>query len=184
MKIGLFGGTFDPVHLGHIKIAEHSIDQFQLDEIWFLADKNPRRKINFSDYQHRLNMLDLATSYNDKLIASSLKYQKQGINYNSSFFESLLTKYPHHEFYIILGADTAKYLKYWDNLNIYQSSAVFLIAKRDSEQIDIPMNIKYHIISTENIEISSTSIRAEPKKHIDKLNKNVYKYISKNKLFC
>lgn len=184
MRIGLFGGTFDPVHNAHIKIAEHTIKEFGLEEVWFLADKIPRRKTNVTDYRHRLQMLKEATRHNPKLITEIQDYPQTSSNYDSAFFKHVTDKYKTHEFYLIIGADSAKYLMYWDNIEDYILKAKFIIINRNNELLDdFPKSLNYQIANLENLDISSTAIRNNLSANINNLDGLVYRYILDKKLY-
>lgn len=183
MRIGLFGGTFDPVHNAHIKIAEHAIDEVGLDEVWFLADKIPRRKNNSSDHMHRLSMLKHATSHNSKLISEITDMHKDVDNYNSMFFLEITKKYPSYSFYIILGSDSAQYLKHWENIEFYKDKATFLIVNRGEHLTEVPPQLKYLTLNIYNQDLSASQIRNNLDLHKTNLNQKVYKYIKDNSLY-
>ncbi len=190
-KIGLFGGTFDPVHNTHIAIAEAAHRQLGLDEVWFLADKHPRYKPNATDYDHRLNMLRLATLHNKSLIADVLPVQKNGATHGINTFRKLQNDYPGSSFVIITGLDSILHLPNWDDYKEFIASVDFAVVKRPSQSLDDfnqmieeltqkSLKLNYRFIDIEPSEISSTSIRSNKKSDV---HPHVANYIAKNKLY-
>lgn len=193
-KIGLYGGAFDPVHNMHINIAEKTLDQLGLDEVWFLADKIPRRKQQVTDYQHRLEMLRLATQHNKKLITNELPVQKTGTTHSITTLRQFLNDHPGYEFTIISGLDSILYLEQWENHEEFIENAGFAVIKRPGYEItnfvDLTNRIKqksldlrHTLIDINPSHLSSANVR---KNHAS-LNKLVHpevaEYIRLNKLY-
>lgn len=193
-KVGLYGGAFDPVHNMHIEIAEKAVDQLELDEIWFLADKNPRKKQQVTAYKYRLEMLRLATKHNKKLITDVLSVQKTGATHGIATLRQFLKDFPDHEFTIICGLDSILYLEMWENYEEFINNTTFAVIKRPEYNLsdfDNLINkvsqqslvIKYNFIKITPNVLSSSLLR----QNIDKLNQythpDVAEYIRLNRLY-
>lgn len=116
-KIGLFGGTFDPVHNGHLIIAEYLRDELHLDEIWFIPTGKHPLKDNrqITSVEHRLNMLRLAIADNEKFKISEIEIHRPGISYTIDTLNELTDKYRDSQprFYYFIGMDNVNELPKW-----------------------------------------------------------------------
>lgn len=191
MKVGLFGGTFDPVHNGHLAIAQAAL-QSGLDEVWFLADAQPRHKANVTDYAHRYTMLNLATADNHQLVSDKLDFQKSGVTYDYHKMLEIIQRFPDHKFSLICGADTFIHFNSWDNYVIYIDNCDFLIIKRPQFNKDIIKLVDHlkqkfpkfsYKILDQNDNCSSSAIRADYTHNKSSIHKKVYEYIKINKLY-
>lgn len=159
-KIGILGGTFDPPHNAHLKIAERSIKQFDLDKVIFLPSGNPWQKKDSASFIHRFEMTK-------KLIEGSNFFEISDIEKSEdvpSYTVDTLTKfnYKKDNLYFILGSDTAMNIKTWNNYEKLLNLTSFLIALRREDNIkDLNENFPfdYKIIDGEKLDLSSTSIR-------------------------
>jgi nicotinate-nucleotide adenylyltransferase len=169
-KIGLYGGTFDPVHNMHIAIAEKTLEQLFLDQIWFLADKNPRLKDNATDYAHRLKMLSLATSHNEKLISDILPIQKTGATHDINSLRKFIREFPKFDFVIIGGMDSILRIETWDNYDEFIRHAEFAVVKRPGSKPqhfdnlakrleEQSFDLNYSFIDINENHLSSSTIR-------------------------
>ena len=104
-RIGIMGGTFNPIHNGHIKLADTAYKELSLDKIWFMPSKIPPHKDNSTivDEQHRVNMINLAISDYDYFELSELELKREGTTYTSQTLEYLSEYYPDDIFYFIIG---------------------------------------------------------------------------------
>lgn len=195
-KIGLYGGTFDPVHDMHIDIAEKTLEQLGLDEVWFLADKQPRTKLSAIDYKHRLEMLRLASQHNDKLIADILPIQKQGATHGIKTLKQFIREYPGHEFVIISGIDSILFLDQWEDYREFVKNVRFAIVhrpgidKKEFEHLLRKINnqsleLRYDFIDMQLSNQSSSKIRQKIKNNYDdgSINSGVADYIKQNSLY-
>lgn len=116
MKIGIMGGTFDPIHNGHLSLAKSAYRMFRLDEVWFLPNGNPPHKEKRSLKEHvedRGNMVDLAIEKFPYFKLCEYEMQRKEPSYSYETMETLKRKYPDHEFYFIIGADSLFSLEFW-----------------------------------------------------------------------
>lgn len=117
MKVGIYGGTFDPIHLGHVTLAEHILACAQLDEVWFLVTpQNPWKRDNLlSADEHRLAMTQLALQDKEGLKASDYEFHMSKPSYSYQTLRRLREDYPEHEFTLVIGADNWHEFSRWSH---------------------------------------------------------------------
>ena len=135
-KIGLFGGTFDPIHIGHLFLAEAAYDKFGLDRVLFMPNPRPyhREKDNITPLSDRINMTKLAIEDNDHFEFSDFEIDLKGETYTSRTLEAFHEKYPDAELYFILGGDSLFSIEYWKDPEKIFALAVILSGKRQGQQ--------------------------------------------------
>ena len=189
-KVGLFFGTFDPIHNGHLKIAKYIIEEKLNDEVWLVVTpENPiKQDSKISNFMHRFNMVDIATKKYDNIMPSDLEVNLKKPNYTIDTLEFISNKLPEIEFSLIIGEDNYKIFDKWkDYKKILKSYKIFIYPRKgnlkESQHI-INENAMY--IGGPRIDLSSTNIRnivskkAKPK---DLISKNVMDYINTNELY-
>lgn len=171
MKVGIMGGTFDPIHNGHLILAEAVNDTLKLDEVLFIPSARPPHKSrgDIISPEHRLAMTILATCSHPKFRVSTIEIMRTGPSYAVDTIDALKREYAQGtEFYFILGADAALELSTWHNAQELIEKCNFIVATREGTEIDIKAveaqfgkSAKGHIhrVETPKIEISSTDIR-------------------------
>src|SRR5690554_5334867 len=117
MKIGLYFGTFNPIHIGHLIIANHLLENSNLDEVWMVVTPhNPhKRKASLLEDYHRLHMIHLATETYDKIKPSDIEFKLPQPNYTINTLVHLQEKFPKNDFCLIMGEDNLKSLNRWKN---------------------------------------------------------------------
>lgn len=117
MRIGIFGGTFNPVHYGHLLLAESCREQRGLDEVWFVPAAVPPHKQDqqLVDAAQRLEMLKLAAGGNEAFHVSELELKRGGVSYTVDTLEAIHAERPEAELYLLIGADTLADLPNWRN---------------------------------------------------------------------
>ncbi|AWM13528.1 nicotinate (nicotinamide) nucleotide adenylyltransferase [Flavobacterium sp. NRK F10] len=164
MKIGLYFGTFNPIHIGHVIIANHFAEYSDLDQIWMVVTPhNPHKKKNtlLDDY-HRLHMVHLATEAYEKIQPSDIEFKLPQPNYTVNTLAHLQEKFPKHEFCLIMGEDNLNSLHKWKNYEvILQHHEVYVYPRVNSGEIDEQFidHPKIHRVGAPVIELSSTFIR-------------------------
>ena len=120
MKIGLYFGTFNPIHVGHLIIANHMAEHADLDQIWMVVTPhNPlKKKSTLLDDYHRLQMVHLATEDFPKIKPSDIEFKLSQPNYTVNTLVHLEEKYPNYEFSLIMGEDNLKSLHKWKNYEV------------------------------------------------------------------
>ena len=169
MKIGLYFGTFNPIHIGHLIIANHMAEYTDLDQIWMVVTPhNPHKKKEtlLDDYQ-RLQLVFLATEEYPKIKPSDIEFKLSQPNYTVNTLAHLQDKFPQHIFSLIMGEDNLKSLNKWKNYEvILQNHEVYVYPRLDDKRITEELeNSEYknnpiiHFIDAPIVEISSTFIR-------------------------
>jgi nicotinate-nucleotide adenylyltransferase len=115
MRIGIFGGTFDPVHHAHLLLAEQCREQCELDEVWFIPAGSPPHKgsIGISAGKQRREMLDFAVAGHPAFVIKDLELHREGPSYTVETLRQLKTTHPDDEFFLIVGADSVRDLHTW-----------------------------------------------------------------------
>lgn len=145
-KVGIMGGTFNPIHNGHLFLAEHAYDQAGLDYVLFMPTLNPPHKadIRVESIEHRLNMVKLAIRSNPHFILSDLELQRSGLTYTSDTLEVLKEREPDTEFYFILGADSLMMMTHWKDPKTVLSLSTIIAAGRGHESMkELELQAKY-----------------------------------------
>lgn len=188
MKIGLYFGTFNPIHVGHLIIANHMAEHSDLDQVWMVVTPhNPhKKKSSLLDDFHRLHMVHLATEGFSKIKPSDIEFKLPQPNYTVNTLVHLEEKYPTHTFSLIMGEDNLKSLHKWKNYEvILQNHDIYVYPRisSEAENLELKNHPKIHLIDAPIVEISSTFIRNNIKdeKNIQPLlPANVWEYIDHN----
>lgn len=184
-KIGLYFGTFNPIHVGHLIIANHLVEYSDLDEIWLVVTPhNPHKKKKnlLADY-HRLEMVYMALEDYPNLKASNVEFGLPQPNYTVKTLAYLEEKYPNNYYSLIMGEDNLKSLHRWKNYEVILDRYSIYVYPRISEgtvETQFDNHPKIARIEAPIIELSSTFIRKGIKagKNIKPmLSANVWKYI-------
>lgn len=132
MRLGLFGGTFDPVHLGHLILAEQCREQCRLDQVWFLPSGSPPHKpaVGISPGKHRIEMLELATAGHSAFVVSRLEIDRTGTTFTVDTLQQLRQEDPQRELYFLIGADSLADLPTWREPERIAQLAVIVAANR------------------------------------------------------
>ena len=184
-KIGLYFGTFNPVHMGHLIIANHMVENSDLDAIWMMVTPhNPfKKKSTLLDNHHRLEMVYLATKDYDKIQPSDFEFKLPQPNYTIHTLTQLSEKYPNKKFSIIMGEDNLKSFHKWKNYEIILDDYQVYVYPRISKGIvetAFDHHEKIHRVAAPIVQISSTMIRngiKEGKSVRPLLSTHVWKYI-------
>jgi nicotinate-nucleotide adenylyltransferase len=185
MKIGLYFGTFNPIHVGHLIIANHLVENSDLDQIWFVVTPlSPfKKKSNLLANHHRLEMVYMATEHYDKLKPSDIEFGLPEPNYTVFTLANLEEKYPKYDFSLLMGEDNLKSFHKWknyeailENYNLY----VYPRISKGSVEHQFKDHPKIHKVAAPIVEISSTMIRRGIKEHKNVsplLDAQVFKFI-------
>jgi nicotinate-nucleotide adenylyltransferase len=161
MKVGLYFGSFNPIHIGHLIIANHIINNAEVDEVWFVVSpQNPlKESISLLNEQHRYSMVKIAIEDEKKLKVSNVEFSMPKPSYTIDTLIYLSEKFKQHQFTLIIGSDSFLNIKKWKNYKQIILNYNILIYPRLSFPVteELAPNIK--IITAPLIEISSTQIR-------------------------
>lgn len=176
MRIGVFVGSFDPVHNGHTNVMNYLVDKKVVDKVLVIATGNYWDKQNITDLNIRLQMLDLIKNNN---ILIDKKHNK--LEYTYQILNALKEENPNDEFYLVIGADNANTLYKWKCYDEIIKNGIIVVGRDDIKiNLDLP---KLIVINKNFGNISSTKIRKYTDDYKEYLNKNVYEYIKKNGLY-
>lgn len=169
MKIGLYFGTYNPIHVGHLIIANHMAEHADLDQVWMVVTPhNPlKKKATLLDDHHRLQMVYLATEDFPKIKPSDIEFKLPQPNYTVNTLIHLHEKYPDYEFSLIMGEDNLKTLHKWKNYEtILEHHDIYVYPRISSENENLKLknHPKVQMIDAPVVEISSTDIRHNIKK--------------------
>lgn len=197
MRYGIMGGTFNPIHIGHIKAAEAALENNVFDGIWFMPSGEPAHKeTGLIDKMHRFNMVEQAIGKYPHFEVSDIEIKREGNTYSVDTFEALKTLYPKDSFYLIIGSDSLLNLEQWYNSHKLLTIGAFAVVDRGGYKAsDIDHRIAYYQdkygtdiikLTMNQIELSSSQIRDRIRmgKSISELvPEPVLHYISENHLY-
>lgn len=170
MKIGLYGGTFDPIHIGHLIVMENVLNFLNLDKIIILPSSNPPHKVNKqkTEADLRIEMVKRAIKDNPRVELSTYEARNNDIVYTHETLDYFKKTYPHDEFYYIMGEDSFMSIDTWKNYNKILNDKLIVFTRSntnaDSELVKKVNEIRkdneqIFLINNLNINISSTLIR-------------------------
>ncbi|RDI11994.1 nicotinate (nicotinamide) nucleotide adenylyltransferase [Flavobacterium sp. AG291] len=188
MKVGLYFGTFNPIHTGHLIIANHMAEYSGLDQIWMVVTPhNPlKKKSTLLEDHHRLQMVFLATEDYPKLKPSDVEFRLPQPNYTVNTLAHLQEKFPTHEFSLIMGEDNLNSLHKWKNYDVLlQNHHIYVYPRISTDTLnpEFENHPHIHMIDAPVVEISSTFIRngvKEGKNVQPLLPHKVWQYIEHN----
>ena len=160
MRIGLYFGSFNPIHQGHLIIASAVANSGHVDQVWFIVSpQNPLKKSNslLNEY-HRLHLVNLAIQNDIRLKTSDIEFKMPRPSFTIDTLIYLKEKYPHHEFMVVMGSDSLLNIEKWKNAELLLKEYTFLVYKRPGFELDRQHS---NIITLEAplLDISSTYIR-------------------------
>ena len=180
MAIALYGGSFDPIHIGHLITATNAVENYNLDKVIFIPSHiTPLkdRNLEASDVE-RYKMIQRSIKNNSKFIVSDYEINNDGVSYSYNTVKYFSELYKNEKIYFIIGTDRAKDLKKWYNIGELAKLVTFIFVARDEEDLykvvegDVfYKSINYEIMKSPVIEISSSLIRKNLK------NKKSIKYM-------
>jgi nicotinate-nucleotide adenylyltransferase len=166
MKIGIMGGTFDPIHLGHMIAAESAREAAGLDEVWFIPTFIPPHKQNLpqASAEVRLAMVELAVADHPFFRVVDYELERGGASYTADTVQVLRQLHPELSFYYIIGADMVMYLPKWVRIEEIVESVAFIGLQRPGFEVELTqlpeeLAAKVQLVEMPLIEISSTYIR-------------------------
>lgn len=197
-KIGILGGTFNPIHYGHLLLAESARDRLQIDKVIFIPTGNNPYKDSDDDISsyHRVKMTQLAISSNSHFELSQMEINRQGYTYTVDTINELKKLYVNREFYFISGADIIFQIDKWKDAHIILENLKMVTTFRpgyNQDHLDLRIkelkelyNAEIMKLYTPEMDISSSEIRSRVKhgysiKYL--LPETVEKYIYENKLY-
>ena len=189
MKIGLFFGSFNPVHNGHLIIANYVCETTDLDKVWLVVSpQNPlKQKETLLREYDRLHLINLAIEDNKNLKASNIEFKLPEPSYTIDTLIYLKEKHPEHEFCLIMGSDNLETLHKWKNYElILKNYPLYIYKRRGTDKNPYPDLKTIHFLDFPYLDISATFIRENLSKGISMqyfLPEPVWKYIDEMNLY-
>ncbi len=165
MRIGLLGGTFNPVHNGHLALARTALKELDLDEIWFLPVGNHplKKEHKLLPFDLRMKLLGIVLSAEIGMKASTLDSDQENLNFTDILLKKLFQKFPDHDFTFLAGMDIVDELPRWNNYTWLLKNVRFVVFTRPGEKHEKLDKLEYYskiiFITMEPVSISSTDIR-------------------------
>ncbi len=187
MKIGILGGTFNPIHIGHLILAEEIREKLGLDKIVFVPTCIPPHKssADVAQPRHRLAMIKAAIKGNRHFSVSDVEIKRKGPSYTIDTLKEFKDRYPGHDMYFITGSDLLNYLDAWKDLDQVITMVKFVVATRPGYPLEkIPSYIK--TVDIRAVDISAFEVRQcvkEGKSFRYLVPEAVFGYIEKHSLY-
>ena len=161
-RIGVMGGTFDPIHNGHLVAASEVADAFQLDEVIFVPTGVPWHKKAVSSAEHRYLMTVIATAANPSFTVSRVDVDRPGVTYTIDTLEEVAKTYPDADLFFISGADAIAQILAWKDIDKIWPLATFVAVTRPGHTLELPdtEQAAIEVLEVPALAISSTAVRA------------------------
>ena len=172
MRIGIFGGTFDPIHYGHLIVAEQAREQAGLDQVWFVLSARPPHKLErvITPFERRAEMLSLALAGQEhRFKVETIEKDRPGLSYTADTLDAVAEQHPGDEWFLILGADSVKDLPIWhEPLRILRRATVLVAARPGYEvwtatelatRLGTSEKLRLQVVDVPQVEIASSDLR-------------------------
>jgi len=171
MRVGIFGGTFDPIHFGHLLLAEQCREQCQLDEVWFLPAKIPphKQEKTLTNEKSRVDMIEFAIAGHSQFCVEKIELERESISYTVETLQALKQRDAGHEFFLLIGADSLLEFQTWREPDRIVELATLVAVNRDSagsvEEESLRQSLgdeifsRLELVKMPDIAISSSEIR-------------------------
>jgi nicotinate-nucleotide adenylyltransferase len=199
MRIGIFGGTFDPIHYGHLIVAEQAREQARLDQVWFVPSARPPHKLDsaITPFERRAEMLSLALAGQEhRFKIETIEKDRPGLSYTADTLDAFAEKHCGEEWFLILGADSVKDLPIWHEPLRITRRATILVAARPgydvwsaselASRLGTTEKLRMQVVDVPQIDIASSDLRrraAEGRSLLFQLPRSVEVYIREKKLY-
>ena len=189
MKTGLFFGSFNPIHVGHMIIANFMVEHTDLTEIWFVVTPhNPlKKKSTLANDYERLHMVNLAIDDNFRLKASNIEFNLPKPSYTIDTLTYLAEKYPKRDFTLIMGGDNLKTIHKWKNYEmLLENHRIYVYQRPDYDLGEVASHKNVQLFDAPLMQISASFIRKciKEEKSIQYLVADqVYKYLAESSLY-
>lgn len=158
-RIGLFGGTFDPPHIGHMLIAQEALSELKLDEVWFIPVSTPphKEREGLTSGKDRFQMIKAATQNEKQFKVNDIELKREGKSYTIDTIHQLKETYPNHRFYFLIGGDMVEMLDHWYRIDELKELVTFAAFNRPGATFI--ENDDVEIIPFIDVNISSSIVR-------------------------
>lgn len=159
-RFGLLGGTFDPIHIGHLVLALEASEQRDLDAVVVVPARDPwQKRTVVASPEQRLDMVNRAIAGHSRLLSSAVDLDREGPSYAINTVNDLSDQFPDAEFEFIIGSDALATVPTWHRTDELTKRVVFICAQRPGTPIEIPPEAKVATINVPLLDVSSTDIR-------------------------
>ena len=161
MKIGLYFGSFNPIHTGHLIIANHVLNETDLQKVWFVVSPQNPFKLSatlLNEYD-RLHLVQKAVEADERLKASEIEFTLPKPSYTAHTLAYLSEKYPSHQFILIMGSDSFQNLPKWKNAAVILANYPIIIYRRPGFEVNPAIAANATVLEAPLLEISATYIR-------------------------
>lgn len=161
MLIGLYFGSFNPIHTGHLIIANHILNETDVQKIWFVVSpQNPfKSSATLLNEYDRFHYVQKAVEDDSRLLASNIEFSLPKPSYTSHTLSYLADKYPMHQFSILMGSDSFQNLPKWKNSDMIMETYQILVYRRPGFEVDMNATKRVKVLNAPLLEISATHIR-------------------------
>jgi nicotinate-nucleotide adenylyltransferase len=161
MKIGLYFGSFNPVHVAHLIIANHILNETAIEKVWFVVSpQNPfKASANLLNEYHRLHLVRLATEDDNRIKALDIEFGLPKPSYTSNTLAYLVEKYPGYEFSIIMGSDSFQNLHHWKNYEAIVKNYPLYVYIRPGFEVTNHVNADLYLLNAPLLQLSATQLR-------------------------
>ncbi len=173
MRIGVFGGTFDPVHYGHLILGEQAREQVRLDQVWFVPAAQPPHKAGrpVTPFRHRAEMLHLAVAGYEPFRVDELESERPGPSFTADTLDELNRRHPGHEWFLLVGSDTLAELPTWhDPAGVVRRAALVVMVRAGGgvapadevhARLGLPADValRMHVIQAPLVDLSASDLR-------------------------
>ena len=187
-NLGLFGGTFNPVHVGHLRLAEDVVEEFCLDKVVFIPTNMPPHKKMFEEISplHRVRMVESAIKDNSRFACDDIEVERGGISYTIETVNYVYDNYCFEEKpFFILGSDLLGEIAAWKDIDLLAGKVHFIVMKRAQDSAGLN-SLSFSLFEKRKLEITSSEIRERIKKKKSVrylVTGDVLHYIEKNNLY-
>lgn len=197
-KIGIFGGTFDPIHYGHLTIGQLALEVCQLDELYFVPAGNPPHKAsqNVTEAIHRLTMVKMAVSSHSQFRVCDYEINRKNPSYSMHLLTSFREQFPEDELYLVMGADSFLELELWYHYQELFSLVHMVVMDREgSDTLSLEEKANHYkrdyqaditLITGICLDVSSSMLRQRVRNHLSLTHlttENVVRYIDEEQLY-
>jgi len=186
-NFGILGGSFDPIHMGHLILAEYALEEYALDKIIFIPNRIPNLKNPpQASARHRYLMVKLAIQDNPRFEISGMEMNRKGISYTYDTIIQLKKKFKNTRFFFIIGSDAYGQLPQWKNFKKLIKEIEFIVAARSDAKVKKIPGIKFQVLNIPEVTISSSYIRERLKRGLSiryLVPDRVWKYIREFNLY-